>query len=95
MATTTVTLSKEEVDKLTFPQQEVLESIQHQELRNTSIDYATKLGNQFKCKVLIRFCDHQNTLLIYTTVWGYTNEVVLLKGNLYIPIHRILSIAFF
>lgn len=88
-----VLLNKEEVNQLRFPSSEILNNQFEKDKRGLNIDFATKLGNVAKHKVLIVFCDDKQTLSVYTTLWGYTNEVVLLKGNLYLPIHRIRSVT--
>jgi uncharacterized protein (UPF0248 family) len=43
-------------------------------------------------KVKIYFADRIKKYLIETTIWGITEERIILKRGLTIPIHRVLKV---
>jgi hypothetical protein len=82
-------IEKESIDKLHFPDQEVLlipEQISH---RQYEAERAMKLGNYFKDKVKVVFEDSEGIKMVETTIWGITDRRLLLKRGLMIPIHRV------
>jgi hypothetical protein len=82
-------IEKEEVEKLRFPESEVLTSLELKDKRRSDLDRALSMGNIDQIKIRIYFEDDQSQKFIETTVWGVTDKRVILKQGMVIPIHRI------
>ncbi len=84
--------TKENIDKLTFPKDDVLlNGLEQQKERLLSIIKAMHLGKD-KIKVRILFEDNVGLKMVETTVWGISEKYTLLKGNITLPtrcIHKI------
>lgn len=89
METNFVEIKKENVDELTFPIEDVLKSVNQKSQRYTALMRAMALGNLEKIKVKIFFEDVKKKLFVYTTIWGVTDESIILKRGLIIPNRRI------
>ncbi|WP_306352531.1 hypothetical protein [Flavobacterium sp. '19STA2R22 D10 B1'] len=87
--TTFETIDKEIIDTLTFPKNDVLSDSDAICRRKTDLDRALSLGNLEHEKIKIFFEDDISKKVVETTVWGITDERVILKHNLGIPINRI------
>ncbi|NBU92242.1 MAG: hypothetical protein EBR54_03125 [Flavobacteriia bacterium] len=66
---------------------------QEQQLRK-QLECATALGNNYRTKVQIVFCDDEGLKMVYTTVWAALDKHIVLKGGIRIPIPRIVEIIF-
>ena len=66
---------------------------QQQELRK-QLDCSTALGNNYRTKVQIVFCDDEGLKMVHTTIWATLERYILLKGDVRIPISRIVEIIF-
>jgi hypothetical protein len=82
-------IEKEAVEQLKFPAEEVLKEKEDILQRKTDLDRAMALGNLEHVKMKIFFEDEVSKKMVETTVWGITNERVILKKGVVIPIHRI------
>lgn len=82
-------VEKELIEKMHFPQQEVLTDLDLIKDRNLDAQKAMKLGNSFKDKIKIVFEDHEGVKMVVTTIWGVTEKYVMLKRGMTIPLHRI------
>lgn len=82
-------VEKEDIDRLSFPVAEVLESPKAIEQRKTLLKRAVVLGNTFKGKTKLVFEDSEGIKQIETHIWGLTDKRVILKQGIVIPIHRI------
>ncbi|MCI5058521.1 MAG: hypothetical protein MRY83_20590 [Flavobacteriales bacterium] len=85
---------KEDIDKLTFPEGDVLKNNSKKQLRIYNLRAATQLGNCEKMKVKIYFKPGDETYMTNTTVWAMTDEHVVLKNSRTIPIERIYDVQF-
>ena len=85
-------IEKEQVSTLSFPHQEVLTDDADKSERQRALERALKLGNLERSKVKIYFEDANEKLYTHTTIWGVTEERVILKKGVYIPNHRIYKI---
>lgn len=83
------TVEKEEIAALHFPHQEVLEEKEEIKQRQSDLERALTLGNLEHSKIRIYFEDDHSKKVVETTIWGITDERVILKKGLVIPIHRI------
>ena len=83
------TIEKELLDTLNFPQEEVLMDTEQINHRKYEAQRATKLGNSFNDKVKIIFEDAEGLKMVETTVWGVTENYLMLKRGMAIPLHRI------
>lgn len=89
----TITTSKEFLYLLKFPQEDVIKTETDKRTRCFQLIRAMRLGNLFKNKVTISFKDAQDRLMkINTTIWGVTQQSVILKKGVVIPISSIISV---
>ncbi|MEX1000518.1 MAG: hypothetical protein WDZ35_00235 [Crocinitomicaceae bacterium] len=87
-----VVIPKELIPQLHFPKEEVLLSNYDQIQRRKDLEHAILLGNVYQSKVTILFEDIEGVKKVMTTVWGLTDERVILKQNITLPIHRIIQL---
>lgn len=83
------TIEKESIANLHFPKEDVLNDAEDLKLRRTELDRALLLGNVDHGKIKIFFEDDTLKRVVETTVWGLTDNSVILKQGTVIPIHRI------
>lgn len=84
-----VSIEKENISGLKFPDTEVLASKEEIKNRFANLERALKLGNLEHNKIKIIFEDSEGVKQVNTTVWGVTDKRVILKQGVVIPIHRI------
>ncbi len=82
-------IEKENIEGLRFPDQDVLNSPDQIQKRQSDLERALSLGNIEQIKIKIFFEDTQSQKYVETTVWGVTDKRVILKQGLVIPINRI------
>lgn len=58
------------------------------------LQYAVRLGNEFKGKTTITFETKEGPKTVTTTVWTVTDNFLQLKGGLMVPLHSIIDIHF-
>lgn len=58
------------------------------------MQYAARLGNEFKGKTTITFETTQGPRSVTTTVWSVTNNYIQLKGGLTIPLNSLIDVHF-
>lgn len=58
------------------------------------LQYATRLGNEFKGKTSITFETTEGPRTVTTTVWSVMKDFLQLKGGLNIPLSSIIDIHF-
>lgn len=87
-----VQIEKEEVGKLHFPKEEVLEDAKAISLRKSDVDRAITLGNLEHHKVKIYFADETGEKVVNTTIWAVTDSVIVLKQHVTIPVNRIIKL---
>ncbi|PSL07177.1 hypothetical protein [Cecembia rubra] len=85
-------IDKEFVGELSFPDQDVLYTEKKKIQRQIELERAMSLGNLEQVKVKIFFEDFSNKFFINTTIWAVTDESVLIKKGLVIPIKRIYNV---
>ncbi|RZJ65473.1 MAG: hypothetical protein EOO50_13500 [Flavobacterium sp.] len=83
------TIEKESIAELQFPKNDVLEDRDAMRLRNSELQRALVLGNVEHSKIRIYFEDNSSKKVVETTVWGLTDNSVILKQGIGIPINRI------
>ncbi len=84
-----VKIEKEKIAGLTFPDTEVLTSSDAKKIRMAGLDRAMKLGNIEHNKIKILFEDNEGLKQVETTVWAVTDNRIILKQGVTIPINRI------
>lgn len=82
-------IEKETIETLKFPQEEVLNDAEKINDRTYNLNKALSLGNLEHFKIKIYFEDNTKKRMVDTTVWGLTEEQVILKQGVVIPIRRI------
>ena len=83
------TIEKEYINSLKFPTTDVLEDSSDISQRQSDLRRALSLGNLEHGKTRIFFEDNQSKKVVETTVWGITDNRVILKQGIGIPINRI------
>lgn len=58
------------------------------------LEYAVRLGNEFKGKASITFETTQGPRTVNTTVWSVMADFMQLKGGLNIPLKSIIQVSF-
>lgn len=89
MTTTFETIEKENIQVLKFPHDEVLQDKEAIQQRNNDLNRAQALGNLEHSKIKIFFEDNHSKKVVETTVWAVTDNSVVLKKGVEIPINRI------
>ncbi len=84
-----IRIEKEDISKLHFAHDEVLNEKHLKVLRNRDLNRGLILGNAFHTKVRIVFEDIENMYQVETTIWGLGQDFVLLKQGVFIPRKRI------
>jgi hypothetical protein len=84
-----ITIEKEAIADLHFPKKDVLEEREDMARRRQELDRALSLGNLEHSKIKIYFEDDASKKMVETTIWGVTEERVILKQGVVIPIQRI------
>ncbi|UGS20178.1 hypothetical protein [Flavobacterium cyclinae] len=89
MSTTFELIDKESIASLNFPKTEVLEDKEEIASRKTNLERALSLGNLEHVKIKIYFEDDSSKKMVETTIWGVTDNRVILKQGVVIPVNRI------
>ncbi len=87
-------IEKEAVQGLKFPTQDVLGSFEVREERRRKLEQARTLGNGYKTKVKILFQTTEGPFKVETTVWDASENQILLKAGVWIPVHAILDVEY-
>lgn len=88
-------IEKEKISALIFPKDEVLTDKAEIIERTQVLNKAPILGNTEQRKIKIIFKDNKDVLQVETTVWATTENNIILKGGVNIPINRILKVNIF
>ncbi len=87
--TTFQTIEKEDIRQLHFPATDVLDERADMIQRQVELSRALSLGNLEHGKIRIYFEDATSKKMVETTVWALTDNSVVLKQGIGIPINRI------
>jgi hypothetical protein len=82
-------IEKEQIGILLFPTSEVLHDKADILQRKNDLDRALTLGNLEHVKIKIFFEDDSSKKSVETTIWGVTDNRVILKQGVVIPVNRI------
>jgi len=85
-------VGKEQVASFHFPEGEVLSNESDRKSRKSELDRAISLGNIEHLKVKIFFADDDGDKVVNTTIWAITDNAILLKKNVVVPIRRIIKL---
>lgn len=86
-------IEKELIENLYFPIEQVLEELKDRTQLKAELERAQVLGNVEHAKIKIYFEDAVSKKVVDTTVWGVTDQEIILKKGVTIPIHRIYKIV--
>ena len=86
-------IEKEVISQLHFPAEEVITEKDAVKQRKQDLDRALALGNLEHVKTKIYFEDDQGKKVVETTIWGVTDNRVILKQGVVIPVNRIYKIV--
>lgn len=86
-------IDKEVITSLNFPKTDVLDDKEAISNRKNDLDRALSLGNLEHVKIKIYFEDDTSKKMVETTIWGVTDERVILKQGVVIPVKRIHKIV--
>lgn len=83
-------VDKELIEALSFPESDVLDDDQAAITRRMEdLNRALTLGNLEHLKIKIYFEDNVSKKMVETTIWGVTDERIILKQGVVIPVRRI------
>ncbi|PWA06238.1 hypothetical protein [Flavobacterium psychrotolerans] len=82
-------IEKENIQSLKFPTTDVLTDKEAIQQRKNDLNRAQALGSLDHSKIKIFFEDNQCKKVVETTVWAVTDNSVILKKGVGIPINRI------
>lgn len=86
-------IDKSQVYGIKYLKHDVLESPQDKEARKSALHKALTLGNLHKQHVRIRFKNANNQMLeTKATIWALTENYVVLKSHMMIPIQSIMNV---
>lgn len=85
-------VSRDAIREINFPNEEVISDEENKKQRSRKIHRATSLGNLEQQKVHIIFNDDNGLKRVHTTIWAQTESKIILKGNVQLPVHRIVDI---
>jgi hypothetical protein len=77
------------LDTIHFPHEEVLSDAERIKERKYNAQRAMKLGNLYNDKVKIIFEDTEVMKMVETTVWRITDNYLIFKRGMTLPLHRI------
>lgn len=83
-------IDKEHINNLSIIATDKDESAQWKE----KLNYAVRLGNEFKSKTSITFNTTVGPKTVETTVWSLTEKHISLKGGVLIPLNSVIDIHF-
>lgn len=95
MNNTICIISKEEITSYEIIKGDALTDPLEKDRRREDVERAMKLGNNDHQKVKIIFETTEGTMAVDTTVWEVTQNYLILKSNMALPIRCIHSIDFF
>ncbi len=87
-------INKEDVPKYHFVSYEVLDHTADRQHRKAELEKAMILGNADHVKIKLFFMTDDGLKEVETTVWAATDETVMLKGGIAVPVHAITKIEF-
>lgn len=90
--TNPILVEKEDIENFVFPKEEVLDTPESIKERARKIDRATTLGNIDHVKIKIIFKDSEAVKQVKTTIWASTENNIVLKKGVIIPVYRILDV---
>ena len=90
-----ISIEKEEISNLAFPETEILQSETEIKHRKKTLENGMLLGNIEHRKIKIVFEDNESAKQVETTIWAVTENKILLKKGVAIPIHRIKAVNFY
>lgn len=87
-------IDKRDIEFLQFPSHDVLPGKEAQLRRDLDLQFAMKLGNNYKQKVTIYFSDRNSMKHVTTTIWFANSFNIILKRGFIIPIGSIYKVEF-
>jgi uncharacterized protein (UPF0248 family) len=87
-------INKEDVPNYQFISYDVLDDVAARAQRKADLEKAMVLGNGAQVKISIVFLTTDGLKKVETTVWAATDEAIMLKGGVSIPVHCIKEIRF-
>ena len=58
------------------------------------LEYAVRLGNEYKGKTIIAFQTSEGPMTVETTVWSVTEKSIQLKGGIIVPLSSIIMVSY-
>ncbi|MFN5919718.1 MAG: hypothetical protein ACK45I_00285 [Bacteroidota bacterium] len=89
-----VIINKEKIPAYEFVSFDALEDGGSRNQRRVDLEKAMLLGNSAQAKIDIVFLTTEGLLCVQTTVWAATDDAIMLKGGISIPVHCIKEIRF-
>ena len=83
-------IEKEEIRNLTI----VAAEEDRSNFWKEKLEYAVRLGNEFKSKTNITFNTSEGPKTVETTVWSLTENYIALKAGILIPLNSLIDVHF-
>lgn len=92
---TITSIPKEQLHTLKFSKSDVLDDVSLRQKRRLKLNRALILGNRERNKVKINFLTEDGLMhQVETTIWGLTQNFILLKAGASIPIRSVVKLDF-
>jgi hypothetical protein len=85
-------VNKEEIPGIKFVSFDVLDHAEQRQQRKIDLEEAMKVGNIEKAKSTVYFMADTGIKFVETTIWAVTDEQVVFKGGVTIPVNCVLKI---
>lgn len=85
-------VEKERIAQYQFPESAVIVDDSTRDDLERQLKRAIALGNLEHQKVRIFFEDNKGRKVVETTIWGITDQAILLKRNVRVPKNRIIKL---
>lgn len=95
MNNTLCLISKEDIPSYEIAKGDAIENPFDRIARRNDLERAMKLGNNDHQKVKIIFESTEGTMAVETTVWEVTQNYVILKSNMALPIRSVHRVDFY
>jgi hypothetical protein len=83
------------IAKEDIPQYHIIPAfVDNTEFWKNELNYAARLGNEFKGKTSITFETKEGPITVTTTIWSVTENDIQLKGGMSIPLNSIIEVHF-
>jgi hypothetical protein len=85
-------VNKEDISGFQFVSFDVLDNAEQRMQRKVDLEEAMKVSNTDKAKSIVYFMTEGGIRFVETTIWAVTDEQVVFKGGVFIPVNSVLKV---